>query len=128
MPNDGEAKDLLDLIGPFYDAAGVSRYLGISTRALDHQVKHLRLLGMATAEGTVVYPVFQFDGPDLLAGLPEVLAAFRGVRVDGWTLASWLVAPLDGLDGISVIDWLRAGRDGPLARAHAQAAAARWSG
>ena len=114
-------------LGPFYDTAGLTRYLGVSKQALADRVKRRRMLAMTTSDGKVVYPVLQFAGRDLLSGLPDVLAVFRDVPVDGWTLASWLVSPSPNLDGMSVVEWLRAGREVAAAQAVAQTTAARWS-
>lgn len=85
------------------------------------------MLAMTTSDGKVLYPVLQFAGRDLIAGLADVLGVFRDVPVDGWTLASWLVSPSPDLDGMSVLDWLRVNRKVSAAQALAKATAARWS-
>ena len=114
-------------LGPFYDTAGLTRYLGVSKQALADRVKRRRLLAMTTADGKTVYPARQFDGRDLVRGFADILAVFRGIEVDDWTLGSWLMAPSAELDGLSVLGWLVAGRPADVARVHANAAAARWS-
>ena len=59
------------------------------------------------AAGEYLYPLFQFDSPAVLVGLPEVLKAFT-VR-NGWTQLSVLLSPQDALDGRSVVDALKQG-------------------
>jgi hypothetical protein len=54
--------------------------------------------------------MFQFDDKNrVVSGLPEVLQCFRGVDVDDWTLAGWLVSPSRALGGRSVVGWLHHG-------------------
>jgi hypothetical protein len=98
-------------LGPFYSAGQAARIYG-GTSSLEGSRKHRVVLGLTTADGIVVYPVFQFDEQSrVLGGLPEVLECFPAGYVDDWALAGWLVSPLRGLDGLSVIQWLRDGRD-----------------
>jgi len=40
----------------------------------------------------IVYPLFQFRGREVIAGLSDVLKLTKD-KVDDWTLASWLVVP-----------------------------------
>jgi hypothetical protein len=102
-----------DRLGPFYSTGKLARlWGGVSRQAVADRRERRTVLGLKTADGALVYPTFQFDERNrLLAGLPEVLQCFRGVPVDDWTLAGWLVAPLRPLEGRSAIDWLRAGRE-----------------
>lgn len=110
-----------ELLGPFYSSGQVAKILGgISRQALADRRERRTLLGLKTADGVVVYPIFQFDdGNRVLRGLAEILQAFRGSEVDDWTLAGWLVSPLKPPRGQSVIQWLRAGGglEAPLALA-----------
>ncbi len=100
-------------LGPFYSASQAARICGgISDRQLDDLRKRRAVLGLATADAVLVYPVFQFDEQNrVLRGLPEILGCFPAGYADDWALAGWLVSPLRGLDGLSVIQWLREGRD-----------------
>jgi|SRR6185436_5071666 len=102
-----------DLLGPFYSTAQVAKICGgISRQALADRRERRTILGLKTADGVVVYPSFQFDETNrVLSGLSEVLQCFRGAEVDDWTLAGWLVSPLQALDGRSAMDWLRSGRE-----------------
>jgi len=100
-----------EVLGPFYSTGKLSTlWGGVSRQAIADRRERRTVLGLKTADGVVVYPTFQFDEHNrVLPGLPEVLQCFRGIPVDDWTLAGWLVARLRPLEGRSVIDWLRAG-------------------
>lgn len=102
-----------DLLGPFYSTNQVAKISGgIFRQALADRRERRTILGLKTADGVVVYPAFQFDEKNrVLSGLPEVLQCFRGVDVDDWTLAGWLVAPSRALKGRSAIEWLRHGKE-----------------
>lgn len=118
-----------DALGPFYDTRQVALLLGdISRQAVADRRRRGTLLGLKTTDDAMVYPTFQF-GRDhqVLKSFPPVLQALRESPVDDWTLAGWLVAPQEALDGESVIDWLRQGRDLAPALTLARDAALRFS-
>jgi hypothetical protein len=100
-----------DLVGPFYSTNQVAKICGgISRQALADRRERRTILGLKTADGVIVYPMFQFDDKNrVVSGLPEVLQCFRGVDVDDWTLAGWLVSPSRALGGRSVVGWLHHG-------------------
>jgi hypothetical protein len=102
-----------DLLGPFYSTNQLAKlWGGVSRQALADRRERRTLLGLKTSDGVVVYPTFQLDERNrVLPGFSEVLQCFRGVPVDDWTLAGWLVSPLRPLDGRSVMEWLRLGRE-----------------
>ena len=118
-----------DLLGPFYTTAKVAEILGgVSRQAIADRRERHTLLALKTADGTLVYPTFQFDEHNkILAGLPEVLQCFCGSGVVDWSLAGWLVSKLHPLDGRSPVDWLRLGRDLEPVLRLAHAAARRFS-
>jgi hypothetical protein len=94
-----------DLVGPFLRSDGVQARLKISRQAVAAKAARRRLLRTVTVDGEHLYPLWQFDGDHLVAGLAEMLALFPEQAVDGWTLAAWLrthdpdlgEAPLDVL-------------------------------
>ena len=102
-----------DVLGPFYGTPQVARFCGgISRQALADRRERRTILGLKTSDGVVVYPAFQFDAKNqILRGFSEVLQAFRSVAVDDWTIAGWLVSPSKALEGRSVVEWLRQGRE-----------------
>lgn len=97
-----------ELVGPFTRSDGVQRRLRISRQAVASKAARRRLLRVITAEGEHLYPIWQFDGTRLVAGLAEVLALFPEAAVDGWTLAAWLRSPDPDL-GEPAIDLLARG-------------------
>jgi hypothetical protein len=118
-----------DLLGPYYTTAKVSQILGgVSRQAVADRRERRTLLGLKTADGVLVYPAFQFDEKnEVLAGLPEVLQAFRGSGADDWTLAGWLRSPSRALEGHSPVEWLASGGDPEAAFRIARGAARRFS-
>lgn len=118
-----------DLLGPFYTTSKVAEILGgVSRQAVADRRERQTLLALRTADGTLVYPAFQFgEHNEILAGLPEVLRCLRGSGVDDWTLAGWLVSKLRPLEGRSPVDWLRLGGDPEPVLRLAREAARRFS-
>jgi hypothetical protein len=66
---------------------------------------------MQTVDGTLVFPAFQFIHGDVITGLADILSMFDRSMVDDWTVAGWLQARHISLENLSVIDWLRQGKD-----------------
>lgn len=82
-----------ELVGPFLRSEGVQARLGITRQAVSAKAARRRLLRTITSDGEHLYPLWQFDGDHLVAGLADVLALFPEHAVDGWTLAAWLRTP-----------------------------------
>lgn len=116
-------------VGPFYTMAKVAEiWGGVSRKILADRRERRTLLGLKTSDGVLVYPTFQFDEHNqVLAALPDVLQCFRGSDVDDWTLAGWLVSPSRALQGRSVVEWLRTGRNPDTVLCLARDAAQRFS-
>ncbi|MCP3958725.1 MAG: hypothetical protein GY719_12800 [bacterium] len=102
-----------ELLGSFYGPGQVARVLGnVSRQAIADRRRRCTLLGLKTADGHWVYPVFQFDDDHrVLAGLPALLRILTASGIDDWSLAGWLTSPLRSLEGLTAIDWLRDGHD-----------------
>jgi hypothetical protein len=79
-----------ELAGPFTLSDGVQARLGISRQAVAAKAARRRLLRVITTDDIHLYPVWQFDGKQMVEGLADVLALFPEDEVDGWTLAGWL--------------------------------------
>lgn len=106
-----------DMLGPFYSTQQVEKLFG-----------GVSALSLKTSDKKTIYPAFQFDEQNrVVSGLSEVLLSFRDSGVDDWTLAGWLVSPSGSLDGRSVVEWLRQGRELEPALALARDAAQRFS-
>ncbi len=111
--------------GPVYTTGQLQELLGVSRQAIGDRTKRRTLFALHTADGHVVYPAFQFKGPDVVDGLSAVLKAV-GDTTDEWTLLSWLRAPQPSL-GANVIDYLADGGEVSLAVEAARRTANRWS-
>jgi hypothetical protein len=98
------------LVGPFYEADGLSRWLNVTNDELDRLVADHIVLGLMTQEGETRYPSFQFD--DNGTPLPH-LAEFierrtkREGRENLWGFAIWLNTPIDEWDGRTAAHLLR---------------------
>lgn len=116
-----------EISGPFYDTAGLTRWLGISRQAVHQRAAKHALLACPTVDGGTVYPAWQFlpNGATIPA-LPEVLSALADGTDDAWMLALWMQASSDLLDGNRPSDWLRKGGDPQRVLAMARDTAARW--
>lgn len=115
-----------DLVGPFYDVAGVAHRLHEPIASIKVRTNRNGLLGCTTDDGVLVFPVSQF-GPDgaPLTGLARVLSSiFRGTD-DPWQVALWLKTPSAQLSGTSPYDALAAGRAETVERL-AEQTAKRW--
>lgn len=92
-------------VGPCLTQRDVARLLGKSEQAVS---KDPRLVRLRNRDGRPVYPVCQFDGRRLLQGVGEVVRILSPA-VEPLTLASWLTASNEGLDGRRPVDALREG-------------------
>lgn len=116
-----------DISGPFYDTAGLARWLGISRQAVHQKVAKHALLACPTADGSNVYPTWQFlPNGATIPSLVEVLGALADGTDDAWMIALWMQAPSELLDGNSASGWLRTGGDPDHVLAMARDTAARW--
>lgn len=95
-------------LGPFYDTAGVARWLGITRQALHQKVKAGQVLALTTGNGQRVYPAWQFS-PDgrPLTGLVDLLRVLNPAAADPWTVAVWLTRPVEEWGGRTAVDVLR---------------------
>lgn len=124
LAQDADDRAWADQVGSAYRQADVVALLGKTKQAVSADAG---LVKLEMRDGTVGYPVFQFDGRRVLPGVRDVVEALSPVVATPWTIASWLTSPHDYLDGARPIDALRAGRVhevATLARRAAQALAA----
>lgn len=99
-----------DQVGPSLSQRDTARLLGRTEQAVS---KDPRLLRARRRDGRPVYPVVQFDGRRQSPGVSQVVGAMNGA-VSDLTIASWLTAPNDGLQGRRPIDALAAGHLAPV--------------
>jgi hypothetical protein len=95
---------MAELVGPFYDTAGMRALLGSTRQAIHDRTVRGTLLGVQTGEGQWIYPTFQFDGDQPRKDLAETLKALRGGP--RWTVAVWLRTPDEELAELSPEQWL----------------------
>lgn len=106
---DGNALDAL--IGPFYDADGVGALLGgLSRRVVAVRRDAGELLGVKTADGTWIYPTFQFAGTAVHPALRQAIKALADSP--RWSVALWFVTENPELDEKTPVEWAQ--QDGDL--------------
>ncbi|MEV0670163.1 hypothetical protein [Mycobacterium sp. NPDC050441] len=117
-----------EITGPFYDTAGLTRWLGVTRQALHQKVARYTVLACPLDDGGVVYPTWQFlDSGATIPSLRDVLVALTAGTDDPWMAALWMRAPSDRLDGSCPADWLRHGGDPQRVIEMARETAASWS-
>lgn len=116
-----------EISGPFYDTAGLTRWLGISRQALHQKVARRAVLACPLADGGNVYPAWQFlENGATIPALGEVLVVLSEGTNDPWMIALWMQAPSHDLDGHPPSEWLRSGGDPQRVVTMARDVAARW--
>ncbi len=105
LEQDAADRDWAAQVGPSLTQADAARLLGKSEQATS---KDPRLLRVKTRSGRVAYPVVQFDGRTVLAGLGEVLAVLDDVA-DPLTASAWLTGTQPSLSDRRPVDALRDG-------------------
>lgn len=111
------------VIGPFYDAASLATWRGVSRQAISKASTKGDLIGLKIGDGSRIFPSFQF-GPSgaSLPRLREVLALLDPDRIDPWGSAMWLNTPADEFGGTTAAEALRDGRHDLVLRAARRAA------
>lgn len=105
---DGTGATLDDLVGPFYDADGVTGYLGLRADELAERIATNEIIWAPLANGTPVFPTWQFDEDDRVpSGLLRVWQTLRR-GADPWTAALWMRAPSPDLGGVTAVGYLAA--------------------
>ncbi|MGI9093313.1 MAG: hypothetical protein ACR2FF_07730 [Mycobacteriales bacterium] len=99
----------------------------MSKQAVADRVRRRTLLAASTAQGRVVYPIWQFDGSKVNPDVTSILAVFRNAAVDGWAIASWFTTPAASLDAATPVEWLRDGQEAAPVATLAQDTAHRWA-
>ena len=104
-----DAESVLDdVVGPFYDAEGVVRYLALCEGELAERIATNGVIWAALANGTPVFPAWQFDDDERVrSGLLRVWQTLRR-GADPWTAALWMRAPSPDLGGVTAVGYLAA--------------------
>ncbi|MGH1522833.1 hypothetical protein ACRAWC_01565 [Leifsonia sp. L25] len=104
-----------DVVGPFFDRAGLRAWLGWTETRLEELVAGAHVIQLTTADGTEVFPRYQFDDRGTpLPHLPELWPLLAGAY-GPWSAAAWLNAPDPDGCGRTAADILRNGDDEQVA-------------
>ena len=115
------------LVGPFYDTAGLTRWRGVSRQAVNKAVAADTVIACRLADGQWVYPTWQFTTSGTVH--PHLITLWKTLRAaaDPWTCAVWLRSPQPALDDRSAADWITDGHPLDTALALADADVQRWA-
>ena len=101
--------------GPLASVPEVMEIIGVTSRnAVHERAKKGQLLAVRGPGRKVRFPRSQFTPTgDVWPGIPEVVAVLESSEMDGWQLAAWLTGrgSQPELEGMSPVEWLKAGRD-----------------
>ncbi|MBM4474046.1 hypothetical protein GS456_01055 [Rhodococcus hoagii] len=115
------------LVGPFYDTAGLTHWLGVSRQSVNKGIDAGTTIACKLDDGQWVYPTWQFTSAGTVH--PHLVTLWKALRAaaDPWTCAVWLRTAQSALGDRSAVDWVTGGRpvEEPLALAHADVE--RWS-
>jgi hypothetical protein len=100
-------RELLAKAGGGLTSNQVALSLDITRQAVDKRRSRFALLAVPSGSGDYVYPACQFTSEGAIAGLEEVLRAFR-IR-NPWTQLSVLLSPAPGLRGKTILEALKSG-------------------
>ena len=102
-----------ELVGPFYDAEGVTGYLGLDGDDPARMVAAEQVICAPLAGGTPVFPAWQFpDGRRVDEWLLTIWQTLRRAA-EPWTAAGWMCAPSADLDDQTAITYLTRGPRDP---------------
>ena len=115
------------VVGPFYDTAGLTRWWNVSRQAVSKRVATNAVIACQLEEGHWVYPVWQFTSSGTVD--PTLVQVWRVLRAgaDPWTCALWLRAPQDAFGGKTAAGWLTEGGLVDPVLAAARADVQRWA-
>lgn len=114
-----------EIIGECYTAERLARTLGWDEAEVAEATESLRLLGLTTSDGRLLYPRFQLQHGQVIDGLADVLRVLSTGTRSTWTWAQWLNTEGPRPNSPRNIDLLRAGRVDPVLL-EAEHAAASW--
>lgn len=116
-----------DKLGPFCNISQVATRLGVSEGEVLERATAHEVVAMCTTDGVWVFPLFQFDPPQLQPKLVALFAILMSTGVDDWTAAGWLKARHAELDSKTPVEWLLSDADTEPVMRLAREAALRFS-
>lgn len=125
-----DANELGDLLGPFWSEARASAALDASPRHLAAAQKSGAILRLQTADGAMLYPIWQFQRDSVgQIGVRVQLAAMFGELVghDPWTVAVLIQTPSPELSGLTPLEAARSGARPDTLGEFARIVAREWS-
>lgn len=120
MGDPDATRDLTAVAGPFWTEEKVRK--GVLS------VRSWAILAVTTADGDRIYPAWQFrratGGYEVW---PDLIRAFWALRRhDPWAVAVILRTPAPELDGVTPVEWVRAGRPTEALLRFAEIVAREW--
>lgn len=115
------------LVGPFYDTGGLTRWWGVSRQAVNKSVSGGTVIACRLDDGQWVYPTWQFTDSGTVH--PHLITLWSTLRAaaDPWTCAVWLRSPQPGLGDRNAVEWIAEGHPLDPALTLARADAQRWA-
>ena len=99
-------------LGPMLTSADVRTLLGdVSRQRVDELLRGHRLIGPQDSAGRRQFPLFQFEDGQPTDALVSAFWTVADGALSEWTAASWCITPDDALEGMSPVEWARAGKD-----------------
>lgn len=102
-------REMMERAGGLSDATEVGELLGISAAAVHKRLQLGQLLAIKHQGRKLGYPRAQFEGGDVVPGLPQVLGALRETAPEPFSQLFFLVSPNALLKGSSPLDALKRG-------------------
>ncbi|MGB3696850.1 MAG: hypothetical protein WBA05_05400 [Gordonia sp. (in: high G+C Gram-positive bacteria)] len=118
------------LAGPFYDSAGLTRWLGLTKQALSKRIATGAVIACRLGDHrrTWVFPVWQFtEDRTVFDALSDLWRILLPAADDPCMAVFWFRARNPALGEMTPIDWLTAGNDLDTVLAEAAADAALWA-
>lgn len=109
IPERTESNEIAEAVGPMYSTKGVMRILGVTKQAIDDRRRNGTILAARTADGSWVYPAFQFQDGAVNPTLKPALRALRSIPA--WAAALWFVTPNDQLHDLTPVDFVHHGHN-----------------
>ena len=107
-------RELLEQEGGVVSPSSAAKLLHISRQAVGQRRVAGKLLGVETPTG-YLYPIWQFDGSELLPGIEETLAVLKDH--DSWMQFIFFLTSNDATGGRRPLDLLRKGKHRAVLRA-----------
>lgn len=126
---DDATRMMLDAVGPLWSRERTRKALRLDDPTLARAVADGTVLGVQTDDEQWFFPLSQFEplGDNAAQVRPGLLGYLEATAdQDRWSVAMMLNSPTEELDGLSPIDWLRAGRPDDKVTDYGQILAGEW--